>query len=357
MRKPTQADVASLAGVSRATVSFVVNGKDGDGVTISRETRERVLAAVERLGYVVDARAQTFRSGATKTIGVYVPIYENPFFWQVLQGISAEAQACGYKVLLAHGAHAQEPEHQRVQELAEQRVDGLVLMTEFKSLPERIIAQLRASSHPIVEISSSPSEFDVVQQGYGDGMRALLAHLFDLGHRRISFIYGVQDEVQGLDRLEAFAEALDEAGVGARDDRIVRCGDGLAEGYRAARHLLERAHRPTALVVINDLLAIAAIRAAADVGLRVPADLSVAAFDDIPFAEYLVPRLTSVAGTPERNGRDAVRLLLKRLADPRRPRAVVASGWQLVVRESTGAPPASANAASSRARRQGVEMP
>lgn len=349
--KPTQADVARHAGVSRATVSFVVNGKDGAGVSISSRTRQRVLDSVERLGYVVDARAQAFRSGETKTIGVYVPIYENPFFWQVLEGIAAEAQANGYKLLLAHGAHAQEPERQRVEELAEQRVDGLILMTEFKSLPERIVAQLRDSSHPIVEISSSDSEFDLVQQGYGAGMRALVAHLTELGHRQISFLYGVKDEAQGLDRLRAFEQALEEAGLPAHDHAVVRCGDGLEDGYRAARALLERADRSTALIVINDLLAMAAIRAAADLGLGVPADLSVASFDDIPFASVFVPRLTTVAGSADQNGRDAVRLLLQRMEDPQRPRATVKVACELVVRESTGAPPpTSPDARAPRAR-------
>ena len=339
MRKPTQADVARMAGVSRATVSFVVNGKDGDGISISQETRGRVLDAVEQLGYVVDARAQAFRSGATKTIGVYVPIYENPFFWQILQGISAEAQASGYKLLLAHGAHAEERERQQVQELAEQRVDGLILVTEFRLLPERIMAQLRTSSHPIVEISSSSSEFDVVLQDYGDGMRALVRYLVDAGHRRITFLDGVQDEVQGLDRRGAFEEALDQARRSQWEGRVVRCGPTLDEGYRAARALLERPDRPTALIVINDLLAMASVRAAADLGLNVPADVSVAGFDNIPFAEVFVPRLTSVAGTPEQNGRDSVRLLLKRLDDPKRPRETISSGWKLVVRESTAPPP------------------
>ncbi len=341
-RKPTQADVARLAGVSRATVSFVVNGKDGDGIAISPETRRRVLDAVEELGYVVDARAQAFRSGATKTIGVYLPLYENPFFWQILQGIAFEAQASGYKLLLAHGAHYLEGERQRIQELAEQRVDGLILMTEFESLPERIMAQLRDSSHPIVVISSSPTELDLVQQGYEDGTRALVKHLVDLGHRHISFVYGVQDESEGLDRLVAFEESLDGAGLPSRPDRVVRCGATLADGYRAARQLLEQEDPPTALVTINDLLGIAAIRAAADLGFAVPADVSIASFDNIPFAEYAVPRLTTVAGAPAENGKDAVRLLLKRLESPRRARARITRGWELLVRESTGPPRASA---------------
>lgn len=349
MKKPTQADVAALAGVSRATVSFVVNGKDGQGISISPDTRQRVLESVQELGYVVDARAQSLRSGDTKTIGVYVPIYENPFFWQVLRGISAEAEAAGYKLLLTHGAHVAERERQRVEELAEQRVDGLILMTEFKSLPRRVMAQLRDSSRPIVQISSTASEFDLVQQGYEDGTRALMTHLFELGHRRISFIYGVQDEAQGLDRLHAYREAFAESGHAFDDDWIVRCGPTMEDGHRAATGLLGQPERPTALVVINDLLGMAAIRAAVDLGLRVPTDVSIASFDNIPFADICVPRLTTVAGSPEQNGRDAVRLLLGRLQEPGRPHAVIASEWELIVRESTAAPPSPPSATHAEA--------
>ena len=113
----------------------------------------------------------------------------------------------------------------------------------------------------------------------------------------------------------------------------------MEDGYQAAFDLLSRKDRPTALIVINDLLGIAAIRAAADLGMRIPEDVSIASFDDIPFTRFSVPRLTTVAGNPEQNGRDAVRLLLKRRADPARPLEVITSGWQLHVRESTGPAP------------------
>ncbi|MCA9913134.1 MAG: LacI family DNA-binding transcriptional regulator, partial [Anaerolineae bacterium] len=199
MKKPTQTDVAQLAGVSRATVSYVVNGKDSMGVPISDETRQRVLEAVKELGYVVNAGAQALRSGDTKTIGVMLPIYENPFFWQILNGISNQANEAGYKVLLANSALESSQANRTVLELAEQRVDGLILMIEFDSLPSSIKAQLQASTHPIV--SSGKSEFDHINQDYSHGMRAILSHLLSLGHRRIVYVHGVHQLEQGADRL------------------------------------------------------------------------------------------------------------------------------------------------------------
>lgn len=341
MKRPTQVDVARLAGVSRATVSYVLNDPTDQRIPISPETRQRVLNAIAELGYEIDARAQALRSGDTKTIGVLLPIYENPFFWQILRGISAEAEACGYSLLLAHSSLTPEQENQSIRELAEQRVDGLVLSIGFKQLPEQLLNQLRNSSHPIVEISGTASDFDYVHQGYGAGAQALMTHLIELRHRRIGFVYGVTIPSQGYDRLEAYRQSLENAGLPYDESLICQCGSLMDDGYQATIHLLSQPDRPTALVAINDLLGMAAIRAATDLGLRIPDDVSIASFDDIPFANFMVPRLTTVSGLPEQNGRDAVRLLLRRLNDPVRPREVVTSDWNLVIRESTGPAPSS----------------
>lgn len=339
MKKPTQADVARLANVSRATVSFVVNSKDTKSVPISEETRKRVLNAVDTLGYVVNAGAQALRSGDTKTIGVMLPIYENPFFWEILNGISLEANESGYKVLLANSALDDEQASQTVSELAEQRVDGLIFMIEFESLPGQIMEQLRNTTHPIVEISSSFSEFDLIQQGYGEATKALIAHLVEQGHRRIGFVYGVHKPEQGLDRLDAYRQTLKEMNMPLDENLILQCGPSMQDGYEAAHHLLQQSNRPTALIGLNDLLGMAIIRAATDLGLKIPEDLSVAGFDDIPFSSFVVPRLTTIASNPEQNGRDAVQLLLKRLKEPARPHEVITAGWELIVRESTGSAP------------------
>jgi DNA-binding LacI/PurR family transcriptional regulator len=166
-----------------------------------------------------------------------------------------------------------------------------------------------------------------------------MSHLFELGHRRIAFIHGVKLPALGLDRLNAYQQALEDADIPVDDSLINHCGPSMDDGYQATCELLKQSDRPTAIVVINDLLGIAAIRAAVDLGFNVPDDVSIASFDDIPFTSFTVPRLTTVAGTPEKNGRDAVRLLLKRLTTPDRPREIIIAGWQLHIRESTGPAP------------------
>jgi DNA-binding LacI/PurR family transcriptional regulator len=248
-KRPTQADVARFAGVSRATVSYVLNDQTNQRIPISADTRKRVLETIVELGYEPGARAQALRSGNTKTIGVTLPIYENPFFWQILSGISSEAQAAGYNLLLSQNPLTPEKERNNIKELAEQRVDGMILLLGYKTLPSPILKQLRKSNRPVVEITSSTSESDYVLQGYAEGTRALMAHLFELGHKRVGFVYGVHEETQAHDRLLTYHQIMEEVGLRANDDLVQECGPSLEDGYQAAHNLLSRSSRPTALLV------------------------------------------------------------------------------------------------------------
>ncbi|MCB9460140.1 MAG: LacI family DNA-binding transcriptional regulator [Anaerolineaceae bacterium] len=337
MKKPTQTDVARLAGVSRATVSYVINGVDTQGIT--DDTRRRVMNAINELGYVINAGAQALRSGDTKTIGVMLSLYDNPFQWGILNGISREANEAGYKVLLANSALNATQENQRISELAEQRVDGLILVIELGALPNQIKQQLRKSTHPIVEITSTVSDFDYLRHGYDDATVVIMNHLFELGHRHIAFLHGVQGAIQGLDRLNAYRQAFANANLPFDERWVYHCGPSREDAYQATMNILSQPDRPTALLAINDILAIAAIRAAHDLGLSVPNDLSVAGFDDNPDVKYMIPSLTTVGSDTEQIGRHAVQLLVKRLTYPESKRETITAGWQVQVRESTGPVP------------------
>jgi LacI family transcriptional regulator len=339
MKRPTQKDVARRAGVSRSTVSYVLNDQTDLKIPISDETRQRVLDAIAELGYEPDARAQALRGGHTKIVGVIIPVIQNPFFWQTLSGISDALQEAGYSLHLSHPPQDSELAAHTIRELARQRVDGFILLAAVKYLLPNLIDYLRKASLPVVEITATQAKFDHVIHGYSSGTRALMAHLLELGHQRIGFIYGVSEEVQGLDRLLAYRQVLQEAGLNDNDAYEVHCGVGLEDAYEAAYTLLQRPDRPTALLVINDMLAVAVMRAASDLGLSIPGDLSVAGFDDIPFSNYTVPRLTTVSGKAEESGREAVRLLLQRLVEPDLPQQVATTEVQLIVRESTGPVP------------------
>ncbi len=333
MKRPTQKDVAQKAGVSRSTVSYVLNDQTELKIPISDETRQRVMDAIATLGYEPDARAQSLRSGSTNIVGVIIPAIQNPFFWQILSGISDSLQDAGYSLHLTHHPLNQQQEANTIRELTRQPVDGFILMAAAKYLLPRLTDYLRNSGRPVVEITAAKAEFDHVVHTYSEGTRALMAHLFELGHRRIGFVYGITKDVQGFDRLLIYREILKEAGLQPAE---VHCDESLEGAYQAAYTLLNTQNRPTALLVINDMLAIAVMRAAADLELSIPADLSVASFDDIPISNYVLPRLTTVSGKSEESGREAVRLLLKRFAEPDLPQQVTEAGVQLIIRESTG---------------------
>lgn len=346
MKRPTQFDVARLAGVSRATVSHVVNNQDGGRVPISEETRRRVLEAVAELDYVPDARAQALRSGHTNTIGLIIPDIHNPHFWQIADGVEQEAHAAGYHILLSSIS----PENRHAEDifnnLSHRRIDGLVMVPSFiyhSEEAQKTLAYLLRRRVPIVGIMADhgdPSfKIDRVISDYRDATLEVMAHLLALQHRRIGFIFGIAVPELGNDRLLAYQESLQAAGLPVDADLIVQCGPTIEDSYHATQQLLALSSRPTALLAINDLLAVGALRAIRDSGLDVPKDLSLFGYDDVPLANYLVPRLSTASKNGEKMGREAVRLLLARLQDPDRPRQEIRLPARLILRESTGPAP------------------
>jgi LacI family transcriptional regulator len=356
MKRPTQVDVAALAGVSRATVSYVVNGLADGQVPISEETRRRVLEAIEELGYEPDARAQALRSGSTQTIGFILPDIHNPHFWQTADGIEQELRASGYHLLLSSADLNPEYAEDIFRTLSRRRIDGLILMGASFLQSEgaqETLAQLLKRRFPIAKIGEHPT-IDCVASNYEATTREAVEYLLSLNHRRIGFIYGVQppwdslsttnlpvDFAGGVDRLETFQDSLEAAGLAVDPALIMTCGASIEESYQAALRLLKLPARPTALLVVNDLLAIGALRAANDLGLRVPADLSLIGFDDIPLASYLTPRLTTSSKEMVKVGREAAKMLLARIQDPDRPHQRVDIQARFIIRESTGPAPAS----------------
>jgi LacI family transcriptional regulator len=346
MKRPTQVDVATHAGVSRATVSYVINGLADGKVPISQETRERVWKAIEDLGYEPDAGARALRSGSTKTIGLIILDLHNPHFWQNADGIEQEARASGYRLLLSSMDLNAQYGEDIFKDLSGRRIDALILMGSL--VDQSVVAQAtleRSLSRnlPVVEISDRTNtihRIDCVVSDYRSTTFEAMAHLFSLGHRRIGLVHGVLNHPDmALDRLQPYQEALLSAGIAVDPELIVDCGPALEDGYLAALRLLDMSDRPTAIIAINDLLAMAVLRAAGDRGLRAPEDFSLVGFDDIPMARYLTPRLTTASKDAVRLGREAVRLALMRIEDPSRPCQVVTLPARFIVRESTGPAP------------------
>lgn len=345
MKRPTQVDVARRAGVSRALVSYVVNGRAGDQVPIAEETRLRVLKAIEELGYEPDAHAQALRSGDSKTIGLILPDIRNPHFWENADGVEQEARAGGYHLLLSSMDLNAEYGKDIFKSLSERRIDGLILMGSFIDQSDEArntLETLRKRQLPIVEISDEFYQdhyVDCVVSNYHKASRDAMAHLFSLGHRRIGLINGVAMPVLALDRVQSYQESLRTVGFTQDENLIINCGPSIEDGYQAARQLLSRPDRPTAIIAINDLLAMGVLRAANDLELQVPKDLSVVGYDDIFAANYLTPRLTTASKDAVRMGREAVRLLLDRIKDPDQPCQSIEIQAKFIIRDSTGPAP------------------
>jgi LacI family transcriptional regulator len=344
MKRPTQVDVAKLAGVSRATVSLVVNGLADGKVPISEETRLRVLKAVEELGYEPDVRAQTLRTGGTRTIGMIAIDMFNPHHWEFAEGVEQEARERGYNVLLFTRSLDPQYIQRMMKDLMGRRLDGLILsgrLIEASEDARNTIPRIQRHRLPVVEVNDQPPEYtlDCIIADYRKATEEAMAYLISLGHRRIGMVYGVVEQSLGVDRLEPYRETLHHASLPVDEKLIVYCGPTVDDGYQAALRLLKLPQRPTAIVAINDLLAIGVLRAAGDQGLRVPQDLSLIGFDNISLANYLNPRLTTATKNILQIGRDAVRMVLERIEDPEKPYQQIYIPARLIIRESTGPAP------------------
>lgn len=333
-RRPTSADVAALAGVSRTTVSFVLNGRD---VRISPDTRERVLEAARRLGYHPHASARQLAGGASRTIGLVLRrspehVGGDPFLAETLRGLAAAARSRGFRVIVetldpGNGPYADL--------LRSGTTDGLVL--SGPRTDDQQLAGLARDGFPVVLQGSLPGiELPSVDVDNRAGAQRAVEHLLDLGHRRIGCITNAPlAYTAARERLEGYKDALRGAGI-ARDPDLIAEGEfDAASGHRAMRTLLRRAD-PQAVFVASDVVAFGAIGALRKAHKRVPDDVSVVGFDDIPLAAFFDPPLTTVRLPAYELGHAVGVALLGRIANEPVPTRTLL-GTELIVRASTRA--------------------
>ena len=337
-KRPTQADVAQRAGVSRATVSYVLNKRADGRIPITEETRERVLEAARTLGYAPHALARSLRSGLTHTIGLLIPDTNNPHYMDILSGVEAEVVAQDYYLVLISATLDPERERHCLRSLVQQRLDGLILAPTFADLLEQEIEDLLEHTGSVVFCNPYP-DADCAYADVRSGAEAMMDHLIALGHRRIGFVHGVARDGLAGARVAVYHEKSPWPGSVPDDRLIVHCGHTMQDGYQAARQLLDLDAPPTAIWTVNDLLAVGALRAIRERGLRVPEDVSLAGFDDIAFAAQLYPPLTTVDIHGTELGRRAARLLFRRIEDPALEPIQEMLDTQLVIRASTAPPP------------------
>ncbi|GAB7193587.1 hypothetical protein NUM3379_42970 [Kineococcus sp. NUM-3379] len=333
--RATISDVALAAGVSRATVSRVMNSLS----TVDPALAERVREAAQRLDYVPSSSARSLAIGRTYTIGLVVPDLGNPAFQAVLRGLSRAAAAEQYRVLVAETAEDVAEEAVLAGE-ARRRCDGLVLTSP--RMPADELAELLPRLAPVVlvhrEVPGSGAPALVVD--YAEGARGLLRHLLDLGHRRIAYLAGPPSSAADADRLAGLRSVAGDAEIVQ-----IACGAAVADGAAAREEVL--ASGATAVVAYNDLVALGIVGALQEAGVHVPEELSVVGFDDIQFARHTTPALTTTAVPHAALGQQAWGRL-SALISGRSPGVDLVFQPRLQVRASSGPVPAARVAGRSR---------
>ena len=328
-------DVAALAGVSFTTVSHVLN----DTRPVSPEARARVLAAVEDLSYLPSAVARSLRKSETKTVGVLVPNVQNPFFAELVCGVEDACRQAGYSVLICNSDNNPLHQQQYMRTLLEKRVDGLLLSSTGDDAS--LIQNVGFAKLPCVTVDRHVPGLraDRVAVHNELGARYAVRHLIDIGHRHIACISGPQSITVARERVAGWRAALKEAGLASDESLVFESDFSTSGGHLAARRLLAERPEVTAVFVGNDMMAFGVLRAAAEAGRSVPQRFSVVGFDDIEMSRYVLPALTSVGVPLQQLGREAGRALIDRIDNPHMALKDVLLSPQLMLRESTAAPP------------------
>jgi len=325
-------EIAREAGVSIATVSRVLNQPE----TVAERTRIEVRAVMERHYYVSHGSAVSLASRKSKTIGLIIPTITNSIYASSTQAVQRVAQRVGYTVLLAVSEFDPSTEESLIRRLVEQRADGLILTGGDR--PARIYAMLERNAVPYVvtwKLTDGKRRPSVSFDNYRAG-RLAMAHLLELGHRRIGFVCGRSDvNDRARERRRAYEDSMREAGIAVDPDLVYERDFEFIEGRTAMHRMLEAPEPPTAVFCANDIQAIGALQECVDAGLRVPEDMSIIGFDDLPLAEYTRPRLTTIHVPAKRMGHLAAERLFDWILKGEQP-GIDELPVGLVVRDSTG---------------------
>ncbi len=304
--------IGQLAGVSQSTVSRVLSGAPLS-IPVSPETRERILNVVSELGYVPNPLARALRGARTALVGLIVRDIEDPFFAMAIAAITAEARRHHYNVVLGHAGSSG---HQAValrEVLETGHCDGSILLGDLRD-QATLWADLTRRPMPLVGLwqGARAPQIPVVNVDNRQGIYLALEYLLGLGHRRIAFIQGGRTG-DGLERRDAYVRFLREHELTVPDGYVRVASNTFAEGAATMRDLATLREPPTAVLASTDVMAVGALSAASQIGLRVPSDLSVVGFDDIPLTAFTVPALTTVHQPMGQIARLAVDMLLQSL--------------------------------------------
>lgn len=333
-------DIAERIGVSHSTVSRALR----DSPLISDETTQRIHQAALEMGYLPSAAARSLKTHRTHALGVVLSSIDDPFFSEILRGIEDVAQADGYSLFIAASQRDALREQTIVKAMREHSVDGLIICsTSFSASQGRLLANFDI---PIVVVNNEAAEdyrYSIYHDDV-DGSRQITRHLIELGHRKIAYLGNSLSGRTTFDRLSGFQQEMDAAGLPIPPEYFLQVpGSGPEQGLAGLDLMLDLPDRPTALICFNDMMAIGVLKGLQQLGIRVPAEISVTGFDNIVFSAYTNPPLTTFDQPKRSIGMKAADQLLALLHAPAeeeeldRPRIQVLQG-RLLVRKSTAAP-------------------
>jgi len=328
--------VAALAKVSIATVSRTINGSP----VVSEKLSKRVWQAIEHLNYFPNTHARTLVSGRSRLFGIIVENITNPFFPELIQSFEEIAVANGYEILVSSSNSDPAVLTTCVRRMLERKVDGVAVLTFGEEEP--VLDQLAFRDIPIVlaEFKLNDPKASTILLDYSTGIRAAVDHLVQLGHKKIGYLAGPHKLHSAVTRENDFQAAGQAAGLPLQKKWIIECDHTLKGGVVGFSKLQSLPSRPTALLCSNDMTAIGVLRAAYLQGLRVPQDLSVIGLDDIDFAEFTLPPLTTIRLSRTDLARAAFEALRQQAEEPNKPgqKHEFLVSTSLVVRGSTAAP-------------------
>ncbi len=329
--KPTIKDVAKLAEVSIATVSRVLNGSP----LVQEKTRQRVWKAIEKLNYKPNALARGLINKKTQTVGMIIPDISNAFSAEVVRGIEDIANIHNYNVILCNSDLDFQREMKYVTTLQEKQIDGLIFLSE--QVTDEHLDCFIESRLPVVLVATHDDKGLLPSVNIDNVMAARVAteYLLGLGHRRIAFISGpFDDPIAGITRLTGYKQGLQAKGLPVLEELILEGDFTYKTGYRNMRKLLQLQPRPTAVFAASDEMAVGAMNAILDNGLKVPADIAVLGFDNIDLTTKVRPRLSTIAQPMYDMGAIAMQMLIKILTDAPLEKRIVKLPFELIIRES-----------------------
>ncbi|MCD7034052.1 LacI family transcriptional regulator [Metabacillus sp. GX 13764] len=326
----TISDVAKLAGLSRSTVSRVLNNYPH----VSEEKKKLVTEAMKELEYYPNSSARILRSQKTNTIAVFIPMLTNPFFSYLLEGIDTVATENGFRLLVCQTRYNPEKELQYFKLLKSKQVDGIILTSIENSWND---IKGYASCGPVVICNEYAAGANVpnvrLDQVYGGyiGTR----HLIEKGHRRIAYCRGSFQSGIAKDREKGYQQAMTEYGLTIEEGWYFRTAADYHDGKRVMRQMFDMRERPTAVFTGSDQVAAGIIFEAKQLGLNVPQDIAVIGFDDQPIAEMIVPQITTIRQPVHEIGESAMRLMISIILEREAPDKKPPLGLDLIVRAST----------------------